>query len=119
VHDDLHAAGCLLHATAVMAHSCSGRPAHNCCPVLRLLVCLPCSEERIAQLAELAPWRLCANERQMTLPPEAAAKLPWGLLAGGSWWHRRPARWLKVRQCSGMLTSPLVWALPRAARQAA
>lgn len=55
------------------------------------------SEERIAQLVELAPWRLCADERHMVLPEEAAAKLPWGLLAGGSWWNRRPARWLKVR----------------------
>jgi hypothetical protein len=63
--------------------------------IIGLLLC-PCSEERIAQLAELAPWRLCANERQMTLPPAAAAKLPWGMLAGGSWWNQRPARWLKV-----------------------
>jgi hypothetical protein len=61
-----------------------------------------CSEERIAQLVELAPWRLCADERHMVLPDEAAAKLPWGLLAGGSWWSRRPARWLKVRLLCAM-----------------
>jgi hypothetical protein len=59
--------------------------------------CNALSEERLAALIEVAPWRLCANKRGMSLPPEAAAKLPWGLLAGGSWWRRRPSRWLKVR----------------------
>lgn len=53
-------------------------------------------EERIAALARAAPWKLCANERHMVLPPEVAAKLEWGLLAAGSWYSRRPTRWLKV-----------------------
>eukprot|EP00878_Enallax_costatus_P020688 GHUV01021878.1.p3 GENE.GHUV01021878.1~~GHUV01021878.1.p3 ORF type:complete len:103 (+),score=26.44 GHUV01021878.1:1343-1651(+) len=31
----------------------------------------------------------------MVLPPEVSAELGWGLLAGGSWYSRRPTRWLK------------------------
>ncbi|KAF8072638.1 hypothetical protein HT031_000298 [Scenedesmus sp. PABB004] len=52
-------------------------------------------EERIKALQHVAPWKLCANERHMVLPPDVADKLEWGLLAGGSWYSRRPTRWLK------------------------
>jgi hypothetical protein len=53
-------------------------------------------EQRIRAVAEAAPWKLCGNERHMVLPPEVAARLNWGLLAAGSWYSRRPTRWLKV-----------------------
>jgi hypothetical protein len=33
----------------------------------------------------------------MVLPEDVAAGLSWGLLAAGSWYSRRPTRWLKVR----------------------
>lgn len=55
-----------------------------------------CSAERIRAVAEAAPWKLCGNERVMRLTRETAAQLPWGLLAAGSWYSRRPTRWLKV-----------------------
>lgn len=53
-------------------------------------------EERIRALTYLAPWKLCGNQRHMVLPPEVSAQLGWGLLAAGSWYSRRPTRWLKV-----------------------
>jgi hypothetical protein len=56
-----------------------------------------CREQRIRAVAEAAPWKLCGNEPHMVLPPDVAAGLSWGLLAAGSWYSRRPTRWLKVR----------------------
>lgn len=38
----------------------------------------------------------------MVLPPEVSAKLGWGLLAGGSWFSRRPTRWLKASLTVGI-----------------
>ena len=61
----------------------------------------PRREQRIRAVAEAAPWKLCGNERHMVLPPEVAARLNWGLLAAGSWFSRRPTRWLKVRLRGG------------------
>ncbi len=46
-------------------------------------------------LERIAPWRLCAGERHMTLPESVASGLGWGLLAAGTWYSRRPSRWLK------------------------
>jgi hypothetical protein len=71
---------------------------HTDPPVPHAVLSTPHREERLAKLVELAPWRLCSGERRMVLPDAVAAKLPWGLLAGSTWWSRRPSRWLKVRR---------------------
>lgn len=45
-----------------------------------------------------AAWYAAAApaQRSAPLPPAAAAKLEWGLLAAGEAWGRRPARWLPL-----------------------
>ncbi len=51
-----------------------------------------CREERVQRLPS---WQLRPDAPKMLLRPEQEDTLPWGLLANGNHWARRPTRWLR------------------------